>query len=576
MAHACAAAKPVLATPGERLALCAAHMIADLWYKNSIIYSLDVETYLDANGDGVGDFEGLVRRLDYLDALGVDTLWLAPFQPSPDRDDGYDITDFYGVDPRYGSSGDFVEFMNETRKRGMKVILDLVVNHSSDQHPWFRQARRDAASPYRDWYVWSKKRPKNWKKGTVFPGHQESTWTRDEAAGEYYFHRFYEFQPDLNVANPDVREEIRRIMGYWLELGVAGFRVDAVPFIIEQVKPGGGRGKPDFEFLYGLRRLAQLRRGDVALLGEANVEPPGQQPYFGKHGEGIQMMFNFWVNQHLFHALATGEVKLLAQALRATRNHPPTAQWAHFLRNHDELDLGRLTDAQRALVFERFAPEESMRLYGRGIRRRLAPMLGDRAHLELANSVMFSLPGTPVIRYGDEIGMGDDQSLEQRDAVRTPMQWSDEANAGFSRASKIVHPVIADGVWDYRRVNVEAQQRDPASLFSWTARMIRLRKECPEIGWGSWTLLGTGSPHVLAMRYDWRGNSLVVVHNFVGRPQAIRLRPGVDRGDVLVNLLEESRSRARKSGAHHLTIDAYGYAWFRVGGLNYPLVRERE
>src|SRR5688500_15121327 len=279
MAHASAAARPVLATPVSAWPCPVAHMIADLWYKNSIIYSLDVETFLDANGDGCGDFEGLIRRLDYLDALGVDTLWLAPFQPSPDRDDGYDITDFYGVDPRYGSSGDFVEFMREARKRGMKVILDLVVNHSSDQHPWFQSARRDPESAYRDWYVWSKKRPKNWKTGMVFPGHQESTWTRDPVAREYFFHRFFEFQPDLNMANPAVREEVRRIMGYWLELGVAGFRVDAVPFIIEHVSANGRRSKPDFDFLYELRSFAQLRRGDAALLGEANVEPPGQLPY---------------------------------------------------------------------------------------------------------------------------------------------------------------------------------------------------------------------------------------------------------------------------------------------------------
>ena len=551
-------------------------MIADLWYKNSIIYSLDVETYLDSSGDGVGDFEGLVRRLDYLDALGVDTLWLAPFQPSPDRDDGYDISDFYGVDPRYGSSGDFVEFMREARKRGMKVILDLVVNHTSDEHRWFQHARRDPESPYRDWYVWAKKRPKNWRQGTVFPGHQESTWTRDPVAREYYFHRFYDFQPDLNMTNRAVREEVHRIMGFWLELGVAGFRVDAVPFIIEHITPSGRRSKPDFDFLYELRTFTGLRRGDAILLGEANVAPPGQRPYFGARGEGLQMMFNFWVNQHLFHTLATGEVKLLAAALRATRTLPPTAQWAQFLRNHDELDLGRLTERQRQQVFDRFAPEKDMQLYGRGIRRRLAPMLGDRRHLELAYSVMFSLPGTPVIRYGDEIGMGDDQKLPERDAVRTPMQWSGEPQAGFSTAPKIVHPVIADGVWDHRRVNVAEQQRDPGSLFNWTARMIRLRKECPEIGWGTWKLLATSSAHVLAMRYDWRGNSIIVVHNFANRPQSVRIRPGVDGGDRLVDLLEESHSRARPSGLHHLSLDAYGYRWFRVGGLNYPLRRQRE
>jgi maltose alpha-D-glucosyltransferase/alpha-amylase len=552
-------------------------MIADLWYKNSIIYSLDVETFLDANGDGVGDFEGLVRRLDYLDALGIDTIWLAPFQPSPDRDDGYDVSDFYGVDRRYGSSGDFVEFMREARQRGMKVIIDLVVNHTSDRHPWFQSARRDPASPYRDWYIWSERRPKHWKQGMVFPGHQKSTWSYDEAARAWYYHRFFPFQPDLDSANPEVREEIHRVIGYWLELGVAGFRLDAVPFIIELTDPGRATAPKDFDLLYELHRFAKLRAGDSVLLGEANVPPGEQIDFFGRRGEGLQMMFNFWVNQHLYLALATGDARPLAAALRATRKLPSTAQWAHFLRNHDELDLGRLTEAQRRRVFDRFAPEERMHLYDRGIRRRLAPMLGDRRHLELAYSLLFSLPGTPVIRYGDEIGMGDDLSLPQRDAVRTPMQWADEPQAGFSTAVKTVHPIIADGgLWDYRRVNVAEQQRDPASLLNWTARMIRLRKECPEIGWGAWRILGTGSPDVLALRYDWRGNCVIVVHNFAEQSRSVRLRPQVDGGDLLVDLLNEEQSRSRASGAHHLAMEAYEYRWFRVGGLNYALRRRRQ
>ena len=552
-------------------------MTADLWYRNAIVYSLDVETFADANGDGVGDFEGLIRRLDYLETLGVDAIWLAPFQPSPDRDDGYDITDFYGVDPRYGSSGDFVEFMREATSRGIRVVMDLVLNHTSDRHPWFQSARKDPSSRWRDWYVWSETKPKYPKQGMVFPGFQESTWTYDDAARAWYYHRFYDFQPDLNVENPHVREEMRRVMAYWIALGVAGFRVDAVPFVLEHTDPRRREAAKDFEILYDLRRVADLRAGDALLLGEANVEPKEQLPYFGKRGEGIQMMFNFWVNQHLFLALATSDVRPLAAALRATRSIPKGAQWAQFLRNHDELDLGRLTEEQRRTIFARFAPDERMHLYDRGIRRRLAPMLGDRRHLELAYSLLFSLPGTPVIRYGDEIGMGDDLSLPQRDAVRTPMQWSDEPQAGFTTADDAPHPVIADdGPWDYRRVNVEAQQRDPSSLLRWTAHMIRVRKQCPEIGRGTWTLLATGKPEVIAMRYDWRGSSVVVVHNLADHPRAVRLRPGVEGGDVLVSLLHEEKSRARADGSHALALDAFGYAWYRVGGLNYALRRERE
>ena len=551
-------------------------MLADLWYKNAIIYSLDLESFLDSTGDGTGDFEGLVHRLDYLDALGIDTIWLAPIHPSPNRDNGYDVTDHYGVHPRYGSSGDFVEFVREARKRGMNVIMDLVVNHTSDRHPWFREARQGADSPRRDWYVWSTKKPKHMHRGMVFPGHQESTWTWDPEARAYYFHRFFDFQPDVNVENPEVREEIRRIMGYWLQLGVAGFRIDAVPFLLEHTDPEVAEAPKDFGFLYELRRFAQLRRSDVVLLGEANVEPGKETPYFGRGGEGMQMLFNFWVNQHLFLSLATGEAAPLADALRATRKLPDGAQWANFLRNHDELDLGRLSDEDRQRVFDRFAPDEGMQLYGRGIRRRLAPMLGDRAHIELANSLMFALPGTPVMRYGDEIGMGDDLRLPQRDAVRTPMQWSDEPNAGFTTGDSPMKPVIDDEVWGYRRVNVAAQQRDPDSLFGWTARLIRIRKECPEIGWGTWKLLGTGSPHVLALRYDWRGSSVITLHNFSSRPQAVRIRPGVEGGERLLALIDEDGSRARESGAHHIALPAYGYRWYRVGGLNYALHRARQ
>jgi maltose alpha-D-glucosyltransferase / alpha-amylase len=552
-------------------------MIEDLWYKNIVIYSLDLETFMDANGDGVGDFEGLMQRLDYLQSLGIGAIWLAPFQPTPNRDNGYDISDFYGVDPRHGSSGDFVEFMHQAEKRGIKVIIDLVVNHTSDQHRWFQIARKDKDSKYRDWYVWSKKRPPDWNKGMVFPGVQKSTWSYDKEAHEYYYHRFYDFQPDLNMDNPEVRLEVRRIMGYWLELGVAGFRVDAVPFIIESRSTKKNKFELKFEYLSELRSFLQWRCGDAILLGEANVLPDENKKYFGKGWDGIHMMFNFYVNQPLFYALATADIETLAKALRATKTLPPTAQWAQFLRNHDELDLGRLSDEQRAEVFARFGPEKEMQLYDRGIRRRLAAMLGDRRQIELAYSMMFSLPGTPVIRYGDEIGMGDILSLKERDAVRTPMQWSDEPQAGFSKASKTIHPIVEDGVYGYKRINVEAQRRDPNSLLNWTAQMIRLRKECPEIGWGDWKILNTGSKKVLAIQYSWRGNCLVVIHNFDEKPHDIKIKPdaGEREGDRLVNLLVEEESRADKSGVHRIALEALGYGWYRVGGLNYILHREK-
>lgn len=549
-------------------------MIQDLWYKNSIIYSLDLESFMDSNGDGVGDLEGLMRRLDYLESLGVDTIWLAPFQRSPNRDNGYDISDYYSVDPRYGTLGDFVEFMHQARGRGLHVISDLVLNHTSDQHEWFQSSRSSPDSPHRDWYLWSKKRPEDWDEGMVFPGVQESTWTRDQKAKAYYFHRFYKHQPDLNMDNPRVRAAARRIMGFWLQQGVAGFRLDAVPFMIESRTAETGPGKLQFSYLSEMRSFLQWRLGDAVLLGEANVKPEETRQYFEGDGTGgIHMMFNFWVNQHLFYALASADARPLREALEATRDIPELGQWAHFLRNHDELDLGRLTDEQRGRVFQQFGPEEHMQLYHRGIRRRLAPMLGDRPHLELAYSVLFSLPGTPVLRYGDEIGMGDDLSLNERDAVRTPMQWTAERNGGFSTAEKTFLPAIAEGVWSYERFNVEAQRRDSGSLLRWTGAMVRLRKECPEIGWGSYDILDPGCPEILALRYDWQGSSLLILHNFDSHPHVAQLNLGRTGCDRLSDLLEDDVVPVARSGRVEVTLDAFGYRWFRVGALNYALQR---
>jgi len=554
-------------------------MIQDIWYKNAVIYSLNLESFMDGNGDGCGDLEGLMRRLDYLESLGVDAIWLGPFQPTPNRDHGYDISDFYGVDRRFGTNGDFVELVQQANSRGMRVLIDLVVNHTSDEHEWFQSARKDPASPFRDWYVWSKKRPKFWNKGMIFPGVQKAVWTRDPVARAYYYHRFYDFQPDLNMANPEVRTEVRRVMGYWLQLGVSGFRVDAVPFLIEGSPDASGRSTPvQFELLHQMRQFLEWRTAGAILLGEANVRPLDSARYFGADGgaRGIHMMFNFWVNQHLFYSLASEDARPLAEALRATRELPLAGQWGHFLRNHDELDLGRLTNKQRGVVFERFAPDPDMRVYQRGIRRRLAPMLGERAQIEFANSLLFSLPGTPILRYGDEIGMGDDLHLKERDAVRTPMQWSDDRHAGFTSGRRTPKPVISEGPYGYHEVNVEKQRRDPSSLLNWTVRMIRLRKECPEIGWGTWTLLPTRCSSVLGLCYEWRGNSMVVLHNFASRPQEARFRVSGEGGALLVNLLVNEESHADENGVHRVELEAHGYRWYRVGDLGYALHMERD
>lgn len=357
---------------------------------------------------------------------------------------------------------------------------------------------------------------------------------------------------------------------------MAGFRVDAVPFIIQD-SPLARRRTPQlhFEWLEEMRRFLQWRSRDAILLGEANVLPKDTLRYFGEDGQGIQMMFNFFVNQHLFHALASEDAEPLAEALRRTAKIPRTAQWAQFLRNHDELDLGRLTEAQRQQVFSRFGPAKDMQLYDRGIRRRLAPMLGDRRNMELAYSMLFALPGTPVIRYGDEIGMGEDLSLEERQAVRTPMQWSGERNAGFSTAARLPNPIIADGVYGCEQVNVEKQRRDPQSFLNWLVRMIRQRKETPEIGWGACSILRTGHKSVLGLRYDWRGNSVVLLHNFSRQPVEVTLRIKGEGSDLLTNLLVENESRAQGNGAHRIAVEEFGYRWYRVGGLGYALKRER-
>ena len=545
----------------------------DLWYKNAIIYCLDVETFQDASGDGIGDLEGLKRRLDYLHGLGVTCVWLQPFYPSPNLDNGYDVADYYGVHEKHGSLGDFVDVMEHARALGMRVIVDLVVSHTSISHPWFQQARASRTSPRRDWYVWADERPADHQDGVVFPGVQKTNWTWDRTAGQYYFHRFYKHQADLNTWNPYVRAEIRKIMGFWLQLGVSGFRMDAVPFLIEK-KGAGVAEQKDYELLKEMRDFLQWRTGNAILLAEANVPADESILYFGDEGDHLQMMLNFPVNQRLFYALATGDIEPLVGALEDTREKPGNAQWVQFLRSHDELDLGRLADAQREAVFKAFAPDDTMQLYGRGIRRRLAPMLrDDRRRLEFAFGLLMSLPGTPMLQYGDEIGMGDDLSLPERECARTPMQWTADAHGGFSRAGDVVRPAIAGRTYGYRMRNVEAQRRDPASLLNWQERLIRMRKECPEISWGDYSVLRTTAASVLGLCYDWRGTSLITLHNFSSRTVRVEFAAGRPDDGVLVDVFDGSRHKAARDGRHRLTLKPWAWHWLRVGDGDNVLAR---
>ena len=364
-------------------------------------------------------------------------------------------------------------------------------------------------------------------------------------------------------------------MGFWIQLGVVGFRMDAVPFVIS-TKGARAKTVEQYDMLRAFREFLQWRKGDAVILAEANVLPETDMEYFGADGDRMHMMFNFQVNQNLFYAMAAADCRPLVKALQATKPRPATAQWGLFLRNHDELDLGRLTDEQRQRVFDCFGPEKEMQLYNRGIRRRLAPMLnGDRRRIELAYSLMFTLPGTPVVRYGDEIGMGDDLNLPERNCARTPMQWSTEPHAGFTKSDRPILPVISDGPYGYEHVNVAEQRRDPNSLLNWTERIIRMRKEVPEVGWGDFQVLPVRDPAIFAIRYDWRNNSVLFVHNLDGIPREIAFRTGLPdaQGRLLVNLLTEDHSQAGEDGKHHLLLEAYGYRWYRVGGLDYLLKR---
>jgi maltose alpha-D-glucosyltransferase / alpha-amylase len=542
--------------------------MSDRWYAKAVVYCLDVDTFADSNGDGVGDLPGLIGRLDYLARLGVTCLWLHPVHPSPARDDGYDATDFYGIDPRFGTLGDFAELLHAAKNRGIRVIIDLVVNHTSDQHPWFQSARSSPDSPYRDWYVWSDTTPPHRYQGMVFPGEQRETWTYDRAAKAWYYHRFYDFQPDLNVANPAVRAEIKRIISFWLQLGVSGFRVDAAPFIIEQTEPGNPNPVQDLDFLTELRDHVAWRGGDAVLLAEANVEPEQLRDYFGDSGGSgnrLHMLFDFMLNGRLMLALARQDAEPIIGGLRDTPALPNNAQWATFLRNHDEIDLSRLTAEQREEVFAEFGPDEDMRLYGRGIRRRLAPMLGgDERRVKLAYSLQFTLRGTPVLRYGEEIGMGEDLSLRGRDAIRTPMQWSFKPNGGFTHAREPVRPVISGGQFGYEKVNVTAQRHDPGSLLAWFERMIRTLRESPEIGEGTCRHVDVPAPRgVLAHRADGATGTMVFLHNLTEEPARVDLSELAAEGDHPNDVLADAEYPPVDK-LDRLDLHGYGYRWIRL------------
>jgi maltose alpha-D-glucosyltransferase/alpha-amylase len=541
----------------------------NLWYKSAVIYCADVKTFIDSNGDGIGDFAGLTQKINYISGLGVNCIWLMPFYPSPHKDNGYDVMDYYSVDPRLGTLGDFVEFTQQAKERGIRILVDLVINHTSDQHPWFQTACQNKHSKYRDYYLWSKEKPQDITEGIMFPGIQETTWTYHPEAEAYYAHRFYDHQADLNITNPEVRAEIQKIMGFWLALGVSGFRIDAAAYLIELRQADNLFERVDDPFVYidELRRFLSWRQGDAILLAEVNESADQLSSYFGR-GERMQMMFNFWGNQHLFLALAQESAQPLMQAFNELPPVPPTGQWANFIRNHDELTLDQLSNDQQNKIAAAFAPNrETMWIFDRGIRRRFAPMVnGDPKRLRLAYSLLLTLPGTPVINYGEELGMGDDLSLEERSPARTPMQWSNARNGGFSTASadQLILPVISEGQYSYKHLNVGIQQRYSDSLLNWMECAIRLRRECPELGWGTWQFLETSHSSVLACRCEWQGGVVIAVHNLAKTDCTVSLKLEKDTGKCLIDLFTNQPDEVISSPAHNVQLTGYGYRWLRV------------
>jgi maltose alpha-D-glucosyltransferase / alpha-amylase len=527
----------------------------DHWYHNAIIYSLDVETYKDSNGDGIGDFEGLVGKLDHLFGLGVNCLWLRPFFPSPLADDGYDVMDYYNVDPRLGNLGDFVNLVVKAKALGIKILIDLVVNHTSDQHEWFRKSKKNKNSKYRNYYIWKEKPGEEDEEENMLT--EGGIWHYDEEAGEYYMHHFYKEQPDLNISNPEVRKEIRKIMGFWLQLGVSGFRIDAAHIMVHENKD------QVFEMLEEMGGLLGSRNHEAVLLGEANVKADELRDFFGNN-DRLQLLFNFYTNKNMFLSFAREEAEPLINAMEET--HSVNGEWVNFIRTHDELNLEMLTEEGRDEVFKAFAPDSDMRIFGHGIRRRLPPMLmGDRKKLELFYCIMFSLPGLPLINYGEEIAMGDDLRLKGRESLRTVMQWDDQQNAGFSDApkKKLVHPVIDFGDYDFRKINVSKQQKDPDSFLNWMERLISTRKHSPQLSYGDCVILRNNSVSVLGFYNLWKSDVVVLLHNISKKDCKVKLDNQEKKFGRMSEIFSNKKYKTVKNINSEIELSAYGYRWFK-------------
>jgi maltose alpha-D-glucosyltransferase/alpha-amylase len=536
-----------------------------LWYKDAVVYQVHVRTFQDSNADGIGDFPGLTQKLDYLQELGTTALWLMPFFPSPLRDDGYDIADYRSVHPSYGTLDDFKKFLTGAHERGIRVIIELVLNHTSDQHPWFQESRTSRDNPKRDWYVWSE--TDNRYKGAriIFLDTEMSNWAWDPISKAYYWHRFFGHQPDLNYDNPAVREEMWQVMKFWLEMGVDGFRIDAVPYLVEREDTNCENLPETHTILKDLRRRLDEEFPGRMLLAEANQWPADLRPYFGD-GDEFHMAFHFPLMPRMFMGLKLEDRKPITEILQQTPEIPSSCQWCLFLRNHDELTLEMVTDMERDYMYDVYAHSKGMRL-NLGIRRRLAPLLdNDRRRIELMNGMLMSLPGTPIIYYGDEIGMGDNIYLGDRNGVRTPMQWSGGWNAGFSSADpeSLYSPVISNQVYGYQAVNVLSQKRSEQSLLSWMQHIIRVRRSTQVFGAGSIEFLYPANHRVLAYIRKLGNEVVLVVNNLSNAAQAVELDLRRYKGQILIEMFGKNLFPRVGDLPYLLTMGPYQFFWFRL------------
>jgi maltose alpha-D-glucosyltransferase/alpha-amylase len=539
-----------------------------LWYKDAVFYQLHVKSFADSNADGIGDFPGLTSKLDHLASLGVDCLWLQPMYPSPFKDDGYDISDYTNIHPSYGTLQDFETFLNQAHARGLRVVIELILNHTSDQHAWFQEARSSTDNPRRDWYVWSDTDDRYRGVRIIFVDTELSNWAWDPVSKAYYWHRFFSHQPDLNYDSPAVREEIWKVMKFWLDLGVDGFRVDAVPYLVEREGTSCENLPETHAVLKELRARVDAHFTGKVLLAEANMGPEDVRPYFGD-GDEFHMSFHFPIMPRMFMALRLEDRKPIIDIIERTPNIPDTCQWGIFLRNHDELTLEMVTETERQYMWDEYAKDPRARI-NLGIRRRLAPLMeGDRRRIELMSGLLMSLPGSPILYYGDEIGMGDNVYLGDRNSVRTPMQWNGGFNAGFSTADpeRLWLPLISNAVYGYQAVNIESQERNPTSLLNWTRRLIEVRRSTPVFGRGSIGFLKPDNHRVLAFTRTLGRDTILAVNNLAGTAQAVELDLSAFAGAIPIEMFGASIFPRIGRAPYVMMMGPYTFYWFRLRWL---------